>query len=391
MHFESLAPDEPHARVNLEVIHLAKPGPRVRDKIVLNGGAIPTGSTTSVETGAVTSVRVPIGAIARCQLSTNFYHDETRSETESVPTYRQEIEYDSCATHEYEGHCKGGTRLVSKRGSELRSVTRQVEVSDGQCEQSAFYRFERDETYTLQFTFISAGECVLTCTRQQRGPSDSARSEPCKPIPLEVVEEELQRDRDQQQKRERRWEIGSRVAYGVPAGDEFEDSEMAEIIEGQTSLEFDAAYRLTPNWALGVDLQYGFGASRPQVRESCPWGSSKCNIASASFGLQLNYRARPGRSLDPWIGIGTGIDSLVLKEVNSDNQRSLRGWEMFKAQLGLDIALSRSLVAGPFGALSMGQYTDTNCRAQGCDAGDANRKLAFHQWFFIGVRGAFVL
>ena len=34
--------DEPHARLNLEVIHAARPGPHVRDEIALNGRMVRT-------------------------------------------------------------------------------------------------------------------------------------------------------------------------------------------------------------------------------------------------------------------------------------------------------------------------------------------------------------
>jgi len=320
-------------------------------------------------------------------LGADFYHEESTLYTERVPTSSWETEYDSCATHDYKGRCQGGTRSVLKRDHESHLVTKNIEVSDGACEQTAYYRFEHGESYALRFTFLDNGACVLTCMRQRRG-ADVLASEPCKGVPNDIVAAELSA---KEQNRERKWDVGARIAYGMPSGDQSRGVPMSEVIEQQTSLEFDAAYRLTPSWALGIDLQYGFGAAGTRVGKSCPWDGGACSIASASFGLQLNYHAMPGRRVDPWVGIGVGFESLVLKQNQSDNQRSLRGWEMLKAQVGLDFVLSNSFAAGPFGALSLGQYTDTDCRADGCTVGSNIDGQTAHQWIFLGVKGAFIL
>ena len=125
-------------------------------------------------------------------------------------------------------------------------------------------------------------------------------------------------------------------------------------------------------------------------RKMCPWSTASCRVAAASFGLQLNYHASPQAGVDPWFGIGTGTESLILREAQGDNRKSLQGWEILKIQLGLDVPLSRGFVAGPFGAVSLGQYTAASCRGQACATGNGINNTAPHGWILLGLRGAFL-
>ncbi len=321
-----------------------------------------------------------------------FFHTELMSSLESVPGWQSETEYDSCARTDYRGRCQGGTRRVMTRHTESKWVMKHVDVTDGACAKGAFYRLEKGNDYFFNFVFVRNGECLLTCRHLQRTPGDSSRFDGCNELSTEGAEAELGREKEAaERRRQRQWEVGGRVSHGTPSGDLSASTSMDDMIERQVSVEFDAAYRITPHWALGVDIQYGFGSQPSSRGGKCPWSADSCRIASTWLGLQLNYHANPRGAVDPWLGIATGIESLVIHEPKTDNRRDLQGWGMVKMQIGLDIPLTRGFAVGPFGAISVSRYTHASCEGQACVAHGGVQNPAMHEWIFLGLRGAFVL
>jgi hypothetical protein len=127
--------------------------------------------------------------------------------------------------------------------------------------------------------------------------------------------------------------------------------------------------------------------------------SGDCSVGVHRFGFQLQYRIKPERSHNPWIGLGAGYEwmpltfSLERGTQTASMTVTPSGLEFFNLQFGWDFDLSPAMRLGPFIALSTTTYdeVETVCRgASDCPSPSTDDIYApsSHQWLWIGVRGA---
>jgi hypothetical protein len=205
-------------------------------------------------------------------------------------------------------------------------------------------------------------------------------------------------------------EIGLRVGYAVPAGDQYGSSDpelgnrsMRGDYAGQVPFWIDLGYRLLPSLAVSAFVQYDVvnptGATSP-----CLCGVRLTSGNGAVFGLEAMYHFLPLGPIDPWAGLGFGYEYTTLRgQSGTQASDSLRGWQLLNLQIGADYLLAPRVGAGPFASFSLGQYS-----VEWGDYGQAGPvpagrfwtslgkdptfdKLLFHEWFTFGVRGVYDL
>jgi hypothetical protein len=182
-------------------------------------------------------------------------------------------------------------------------------------------------------------------------------------------------------------DLGLRLGYGIPMGSSAKDVKMSDHVDGQIPIWIDAGYRFTPNIMAGAYFSYGFMGLK-----DCPSGAD-CSAHDMRLGLQGQYRIMPGEFVDPWVGVGIGLEWLG-SSVSGGGQTvstTASGTEFLDLQGGADFKVADMLTVGPFLSLSLAQYNglSTSCPAGlQCADGDIHDK-ALHEWLILGVRGVF--
>ena len=188
-------------------------------------------------------------------------------------------------------------------------------------------------------------------------------------------------------------ELGARVGYAAPIGSAFDGSKLGAIVDGQVPLWIDAGLRLDPHWYVGAYGQIGYLLPADGV---CPPGAS-CSGTDVKVGLQAHYRFLPQDRLDPWIGVGAGYEWMHVSESLGDRSvgATLHGFELFNVQAGADYRVCKGFSAGPFAALSFGEFRTESLTAsvgsEQADRSSAIDKQAVHEWLTLGLRGRFDL
>ena len=192
-------------------------------------------------------------------------------------------------------------------------------------------------------------------------------------------------------------EIGFRTGYSLPMGNlegatgGGSATAQGDVISGVVPLWFDAGYRFNSHMMIGAFFQYGIAflntsANKPLA--ACAAGGVSCSGNDVMVGAQFAYHIMPENSIDPWVAVGIGYESLNLN-VSADGQSSggsFSGVQFFNIQAGGDYKVMPNLGIGPFLMMSFGQYS--GCSVQGASSCTIPAQ-DMHEWFTIGVRGAY--
>ncbi len=182
--------------------------------------------------------------------------------------------------------------------------------------------------------------------------------------------------------------LGLRAAYGVPIGSVEQDVNLNDQFKGALPLWADVGYRINKNVFAGAYFQYAFAFLADQAKASFPGGTG----SDLRLGVQGIYSFLPDAQLNPWAGLGVGYEWANLKAtINGvDSTATARGFDAF-LQVGGDYRVSDQFAVGPYAAFTFAQFatTDLSGNLSGT-AGEIGNK-AMHDWFQIGLRGAFNL
>jgi hypothetical protein len=176
-------------------------------------------------------------------------------------------------------------------------------------------------------------------------------------------------------------EIGLRLGYGIPLGDSAKDVKLGDSVKGQIPIRLDAGYRITPNIYVGLYFSYGIGMINKDKVRGCD--VADCSASTLNFGVMGAYHIMPAESMDPWIGLGFGLENATTKASFGGNEvkNTVKGLTFADIQAGLDFKATPNLMVGPVVSFAIGQYSST-------DAGDIQEK-GIHQWLTLGIRGAY--
>jgi outer membrane protein W len=203
-------------------------------------------------------------------------------------------------------------------------------------------------------------------------------------------------------------EVGLRTGYAIPlgaavGGGQNGSANLDKAISGAVPIWIDAGYRLNPNLYIGAYFQYGIGFvasnaaffSSGGTTATCGQNGLSCSTNDLKFGIDAHYHLMPGNTIDPYGGIGIGYEILnfSFSDGGQNGSQSFNGFEFLNLQVGADYKVMPDLGVGPFVMLSFDQYS--NCGYGGALATAAGgsscsiAQKAVHEWFTIGVRGAY--
>jgi outer membrane protein W len=193
-------------------------------------------------------------------------------------------------------------------------------------------------------------------------------------------------------------QLGLHLGYGVPFGktgrtaSDLTDDDVSASIKGQIPIGLDVGYLATPNFYIGVTLQYGFGLVGSAGNGLCDQSGVTCSTSDTSLGVGAQYHLSPTASFDPWIGLGLAYEWLDLSITAEGPTSSATGsgLQYVILQVGGDISVAQNIAAGPFVSFSAGQYSGVSQQLAGGATGSQDiTNKSFHEWLLFGVRGIY--
>jgi len=192
-------------------------------------------------------------------------------------------------------------------------------------------------------------------------------------------------------------ELGARVGFGLPFGNEGRiggaavDAKLSDDVSGMIPLWLDAGYRIDPHLYVGLFFQYAFALINTDMNPECNQSGNSCSASDIRLGVNLHYHFAPGRSFNPWVGLGAGYEWLLLSVTSPaiSADVTVSGFEFANLQLGGDFTASPTFRVGPFVSFSMGQYRSFSVSSGGQSMPTDITRQQLHEWLVIGARGAF--
>lgn len=178
----------------------------------------------------------------------------------------------------------------------------------------------------------------------------------------------------------------------LPFGNAAQGVKMSDTATGQFPLLAEIGAKIIPSIFVGGYLGLGFGGATGALkRELCNTGPA-CLGVSFRAGIEAQYHIQPGEKLDPWVGLGIGIESLSIgvSQNGNDTSRTLTGIEWMHLMGGLDVRLSRLIAVGPVADLALGTYSHESAKTGSLTSDASIATTATHGWFMLGARVTFL-
>jgi hypothetical protein len=192
-------------------------------------------------------------------------------------------------------------------------------------------------------------------------------------------------------------ELGVRLGYAIPFGDAVGgpgNNALSNLYSGAIPIWVDIGYRMPDaHLYIGLFAQYAFAIinnNNGSIGQSCNASGVSCSGGIAMVGADVHYHFSPGKTLDPWAGLGLGWEfANVNASVNGASAGfGVNGFQFVNGQFGVDYRVLPTLGVGPFLMMSVGQYENCSNSGQG-SLGCTIPDKAVHGWFTIGFRAAY--
>jgi hypothetical protein len=185
--------------------------------------------------------------------------------------------------------------------------------------------------------------------------------------------------------------VGVRAGWGVPYGDTTPDAPLEDLADGKLPLGLEIGHRFGRHVRGAFYLEF----APASLAIACPEDAS-CRGFDVRFGLAFELHLAPRSWLDPWLGLGFGMEHLQAETPPPGSAAD--AWEMswfgleVPIEAGLDFAISPSLTLGPYVSVTIAQFTSTSSRPPGgpTTSGGIDER-ATHGWVQAGLRGTLKL
>lgn len=179
-----------------------------------------------------------------------------------------------------------------------------------------------------------------------------------------------------------------RGGVAVPSGDVARGGPAVEdLVERKIPLGFELGYRVSRRfWA---ELQFELAPGTPAA-SLCAAGTS-CEASDVRVGAHAVLRLLPGAWLDPWLGVGVGVEVLNAKGLDGGGgartERSWAGVELPCVEAGADVAISDRIGVGPWASLSFVRFSSESVRVgSGTTVSGAVHGRSVHRWASAGLQ-----
>lgn len=196
-----------------------------------------------------------------------------------------------------------------------------------------------------------------------------------------------------------------RIGTVIPMGDLVDSptGALSDNVSNQTLVTFDVGLRYRA-WFFGIYLGIGGGSLK---------GAGADNIHSLGFtsptsllfqiGPEVHYNFYDEGPLRPWVGLGLGLDALIIGASNGDTRysESYTTFAPFHPMLGVDWLISKGFGLGVYVDWQIAKYSsvhrsitppddpttpENESITQAVDTDIDILNTAYHEWLGLGVR-----
>src|SRR5512133_1830622 len=158
--------------------------------------------------------------------------------------------------------------------------------------------------------------------------------------------------------------FGVRGGWSVPFGDVAPGERLADLSDRKLPLWLELGYRFNGHFR----AELYFELAPVSLASACPNGAA-CSAFDVRSGVALQLHPAPRSFLDPWLGVGFGVEYLQATVPPGGVgpaawQLSWYGLEL-PGEAGLDLALSDVFTIGPYASASFGQFTSQSAQPPG--------------------------
>lgn len=146
-------------------------------------------------------------------------------------------------------------------------------------------------------------------------------------------------------------EIGIQGGYSQPFGDLLEDVRISDLADAGGEIAIELGWRATPRFMLGGTFRYN-----EQTVDDNFAPSSEMDIRGFTAAVQGTFHIMPYSVADPYVTVGTGTRSMFLSPDDGSTATVFQGWEIIRAQLGLDFRVARDFSMGPNAGAALNMF-----------------------------------
>jgi hypothetical protein len=185
--------------------------------------------------------------------------------------------------------------------------------------------------------------------------------------------------------------FGARIGIGIPYGKPASDSDpLGDAVNTLAPFMLELGGQITPAFYLGGYGAYARGSPGGSLDSTC--SEQECSVYAARLGLALEVRILQ-QSPSAWVGyaIGWSAEEIDVETDAGTVQTAYGGIDFANLSAGLDFAVSRSVMFGPFGGVGFSMYLYRVQATDGVGVGEAIDDPALHGWIQLGLRAALIL
>ncbi len=190
--------------------------------------------------------------------------------------------------------------------------------------------------------------------------------------------------------------LGARLGYAFGMGDAGANGgtlHMSDWTKSQVPVQFDVLFKVVPTLAIGPYFSYGWAQTGGDLKDMCDFTGVDCSASIMRLGVEAMFTVPQPGPFKPWIAAGMGYEwsKVHVSAPGGSGDLKLSGWEFLNVQVGGDFKVTPLFRIGPFAQLSFAQYSKADATGDIVSGEPDIPSKKIHEWFQIGVRGAFDL
>lgn len=208
--------------------------------------------------------------------------------------------------------------------------------------------------------------------------------------------------------------LALRAGYAIPRGEAANLGGLGAFRQGDLfgnlfPIQLDVSWRLASRLSAGLFLSYGTGTQGQLLRNLLCSQYACSRVTDVRFGVQGNWSMGPKGPVEPWLGVGAGIEEARFNADNvtfasgspppapayltDDIRAAYRGWAIH-AEAGADWRVRTDLLIGPYLQVMLGQYRVQDVRFGPAGTVPGNGGIPSnnpHEFVSVGVRARYDL
>lgn len=176
------------------------------------------------------------------------------------------------------------------------------------------------------------------------------------------------------------FEIGVNTGYTQGFGNISNGTSVGNVAGAGLGVGLDLGYRATPQFSIGLAGQYQEFNPDNELK-------SGTNVRGLTGTLQATVHFSPFERVDPFLTLGTGYRMLWEVPPGSNNNTLTHGFQLAKANVGLDFRVNDSIALGPMIGADLNMFVWTN--PEGPRGNQQIDDVGLNTYIYAGLAGRF--